>query len=97
MFARVTTNTLKPEKIEDAISSFRKRVEPVAKTMAGFKGSYFLVDHKTGKIVGIAFWDTLADLEASNPTAVQLAGQVTQDASATEMPQIEIFEVAVKL
>ena len=97
MFARVTTGEGKPEQIEAGIRNFREQVGPVAKKMAGFKGSYFLVDRKKGKMLGVALWDTLANLQASAEAAKQLSAGVTQAAAATKPPTVEIYEVAVQL
>ena len=57
MFARVTTNQIKPENLEAAVRNFKDLVGSVAKKLPGFKGSYLLVDRKTGKMVGIALWE----------------------------------------
>ena len=97
MFARVTIGQGKPEQIEAGIRNFRENVVPAAKKMAGFKGSYLLVDRKSGKILGIALWDTEKDLQASAMAAKQLSAGVTQAAAATKPPVVEIYEVAVQL
>jgi len=97
MFARVTKGEGKPEQVEAAIRNFRENIGPVAKTMAGFKGSYFLVDHKNGKILGMALWDTEEHLQASAQTAARLGAGVAQAAAATRPPTVEVYEVAVQL
>jgi len=97
VFARVTTGEVKPEQIEAGIRNFRENVGPTAKTIAGFKGSYLLVDRKNGKMLGIALWDTEEHLQASAQVARDLSAKVTQAAAATKPPIIEIYEVAVQL
>jgi heme-degrading monooxygenase HmoA len=97
MFARVTMGEGKPQQVEAAIRNFRENVGPVAKKMAGFKGSYFLVDRKGGKILGMALWDTEEHLQASAKMVAQLGAGVTQAAGATKPPTVEVYEVAVQL
>jgi hypothetical protein len=65
--------------------------------MAGFKGSYFLVDRKSGKILGIALWDTKENLQAGAQVAAQLGTGIGQAAGITKPPTVEVYEVAVQL
>jgi hypothetical protein len=95
MFARVTTNQVKPENLEGGIKKFRELIGTTAKRMAGFRGSYLLIDRKTGKMVGIALWERKEDLEASANAAAQIRSQIFQATAATNSPIIEIYEVAV--
>jgi len=97
MFARVTVGEGKPEQIEAGIRNFREQVGPIAKNMAGFKGSYLLVDRKKGKMLGVALWDTMANLQASAEAAKKISAGVTQAAGATKPPTVEIYEVAIQL
>jgi hypothetical protein len=97
MFARVTMNEGKPEQIEAGISNFRENVIPIARKMTGFKGSFLLVDRKSGKMMGIALWDTEKNLQASSEVAKQLRAGISQAVSSTRPPVIEIYEVAVQL
>ena len=96
MFARVTTNQVKPDQIEAAINSFREQVGSVAKKMAGFKGSYFLVDRQTGKIVGVALWDKKENLDASDKVAAEIRAKIRQASAATSSGTVEIYEVAAQ-
>jgi len=87
----------KSERVEAGIRSYRENVGPAAKKMAGFKGSYLLVDRKSGKMLGIALWDMEENLRASAKAADQLRAGVTQAAAVTKPPTVEIYEVAVQL
>jgi len=97
MFARVTIAQAEPDRIEAAIGNFREQVGAAAKKLTGFKGSYFLVDRKSGKIMGIALWDTEENLRASSEIAGQLRAGITKAAAAAKPPVVEIYEVAVQL
>jgi hypothetical protein len=96
MFARVTTNQVKPENLEAGIKSFRENVGTIGKNMVGFKGSYLLVDRKTGKMLGIALWDKKEDLEASAVIAAQIRSKIFHATETTTLPTVEIYEVAVQ-
>ncbi len=94
MFARVTITEGSPAGIDEATRFMRETVAPEAKKMQGFKGSYLLVDRQTGKQMGIALWETEADLDASVEAAKDLRAQYVQVATA-QPPKVEIYEVAV--
>jgi heme-degrading monooxygenase HmoA len=94
MYARITTNRTQPDRIDHAIMRFKELVGPIAKNMAGHKGSYFMADRKTGKIVGVTLWDTMENLEASANAAAQVRTQIGQESS--DLPVVEIFEVAAQ-
>ena len=95
MFARVSIVEGSPAGIDAAIRFMRETILPQAGSMRGFKGSYLLVDRKTGKQMGIALWETEADLNASAEAANSLRAQYVQAATA-QPPKVEVYEVAVQ-
>lgn len=95
MFARVTVTEGSPERIDESIRFMRETVIPEGRKMRGFKGSYLLVDRKTGKQMGIALWETESDLNASTGAAKRLRAQFVQTAAA-QPPKVEVYEVAVQ-
>lgn len=95
MFARVTITEGSPAGIDAAIRFMRETVLPQARNMRGFKGSYLLADRKTGKQMGMALWETEADLDASTEAANRLRAQYVQEAT-TQTPKVETYEVAVQ-
>ena len=95
MFARVTTIEGSPEQIDESIRLFKKTVVPGASKIKGFKGSYFLVDRKTGKQMGVALWETESDLNASAEAANRLRAPFVQ--KPTQPAKVEIYEVAVSI
>ena len=96
MFARVSISQGSPERIDESIRLMRETIIPQGRKMQGFKGSYLLVDRKTGKQMGIALWETEADLNASTERANRLRAQYVQ-AATTQPPKVEVYEVAVQL
>ena len=96
MFARVTMTEGSPAGIVEGIRFMQETVLPKARKMQGFKGSYLLVDRKTGKQMGIALWETEADLNASAEAAKSLRAQYVQAATA-QPPKVDVYGVAVQL
>lgn len=96
MLARVSTIQGKPERVEDGIRNYREQVMPWVNKEAGFKGAYFLVDRKSGKVVSITLWDTEKNLQASAAAADRLRAQASQTAAAPKPAVAEVYEVAVK-
>lgn len=96
MWARVSTIQGKPEKVGDGIRNYQDQVMPWVHKEAGFKGAYFLVDRKSGKVVSITLWDTEKTLQASAAAADRLRAQASQTAAATRPPVVEIYEVAIQ-
>lgn len=65
MHARVVIVQLTPGRTDQAISIFQESVLPAARAQRGFGGAYLLTDRRTGKFMSLSFWETEADLNAS--------------------------------
>ena len=96
MFARVSTILGKPERVEEGISNYQEQMIPAAKKMTGFKQALLMVDRKSGKMVGITFWDTENNLRESTLAADKLRAQGVQHSGTAQPPVVEIYEVAVQ-
>jgi heme-degrading monooxygenase HmoA len=96
MFARVSTILGKPERMDDGIQDYKNNVLPAVKKMTGFKQAILLVDRKSGKNIGITFWDTEKNLQASTLAANKLRAQAAQNTGSAQQPIVEIYEVAVQ-
>jgi heme-degrading monooxygenase HmoA len=85
MYVRIGTIEGDAGKIDDAVAIINERVIPTLKGMEGFRALNFLADRSSGKLIGLAFWDSEAALEASvegvNPlrdaVADSMGGKVT--------------------
>jgi heme-degrading monooxygenase HmoA len=96
MFARVSTILGKPERMDDGIQDYKNNVLPAVKKMTGFKQAILMVDRKSGKNIGITFWDTEKNLQASTLAANKLRAQAAQNIGSAQQPIVEIYEVAVQ-
>lgn len=62
MYANLTTEKLKKEKIDEAVDAWRELIEGASPK--GLKTADYLVDRETGDAVVVAFWETEADARA---------------------------------
>lgn len=96
MHARVTTVQAQPGKIEEAIGIARDSAVPAAKEQPGFKGLTLLSDFDTGKSIVITFWDSEADMQASE-TSGYYQEQLGKIASVIAGPPVrESYEVTIQ-
>jgi heme-degrading monooxygenase HmoA len=65
MYARLTTMHVKPEKIDEAIKTYRMSVVPAAKRQNGFIAAYLLTDRPTGRGISMTIWKTEDDALAN--------------------------------
>jgi len=63
MYTRVFTAQIQPGKLDQAIDMYRQ-LEPSFQQQKGFLGGTLRVDRATNKVVGVANFETRADLEA---------------------------------
>jgi heme-degrading monooxygenase HmoA len=96
MHARITSGSIRPEKIEETVNTFRDKLIPRAKTQEGFKDIFFLIDSKTNKFHIISLWDSEENMLAGESTMFlfkQLSSIVPHFAAK---PITERFQVAIK-
>ena len=65
MYARVTTIQGSPGKIDDAKGHVQEQTLPQLQKMEGFKGFVALGDRQSGKVLGVAFWESEEALRAT--------------------------------
>ncbi len=94
MFARVSTLQGKPEELDKEIETVRNIVIPKARTLKGLKGFRLLVDRKSGKSIGVSFWETEEDIKASEQTADQLRSTASESAKA-KIISVERYEIVI--
>ncbi|HEV2247554.1 MAG TPA: hypothetical protein VGW37_12945 [Terriglobia bacterium] len=92
-FVRLNTVVGAAEKLDNAIRFVEKQVLPELKAQKGFRGLIMNVDRMTGRSTVSTIWDTLADLEASEPKVSGLRRDAADAAGAADI-KVEIFETA---
>ena len=73
MHARVTTLEAPPDRMDDAKRHLQERVLPQLSQMEGFKGFVALGSRQSGKLQGVAFWESEEALRATDEAVVPFA------------------------
>ena len=94
MYARVTTLEVPPDRIDEATSHVREQVLPQLSQMQGFKGFIALGNRQSGKVQGVAFWESEEALRATDEAVAGIREGAAAAASGT-VAGVEEFEVSV--
>ena len=96
MFARVVTFQGKPDKVDAGIRFMKEQANPTIRKIAGSKGTYTLVDRKSGKLVVVALWETERNMVDSVQGTALLRANGAQAVGDPNPPTVEHFEVAIQ-
>lgn len=94
MYARVTTLEVPPDRMDDATHHVQERVLAQLRQMDGFKGFIALGSSQSGKLQGVAFWESEEALRATDE-AVAPIRQGAAEAAGGTVAGVEEFEVRV--
>ena len=87
MHAGFNYRQVPPERMDEAIRTYRDSTLPAVRSHQGFKGALILADRNASKIIAIGLFDTEADLRARTPTTFA-------DPVAGGPPVREVYEVS---
>ncbi len=94
MHARVTTLEVPPDRMDDAKRHVQERVLPQLSQMEGFKGFVVLGSRQSGKLQGVAFWESEEALRATDEAVVPVR-EGAAEASGGTVASVEEYEVFV--
>ncbi|HXY53091.1 MAG TPA: antibiotic biosynthesis monooxygenase family protein [Nitrospirota bacterium] len=94
MYAKVVTFHIKPGKRDEVSRLFHDFVVPGARKHKGFKGGLLLTDPNTGKGTSIGFWETEADILASESSGFYREWVTKLSAHFSAQPSRDIYEVS---
>src|SRR5215210_7000958 len=94
MHARVTTLEVPPDRMDDAKRHVQERVLPQLRQMEGFEGFVALGSRQSGKLQGVAFWESEEALRATDDAVVPIREGAAEAAGGT-VAGVEEFEVHV--
>jgi heme-degrading monooxygenase HmoA len=94
MHARVTTVEVPPDRVDDAARHIREQVLPQVSQMEGFQGFLAFGSSQSGKLQGVAFWESEEALNATEQSVVPIREGVAEAAGGT-VAGVENFEVFV--
>src|SRR5918996_5757059 len=95
MHARMTTLQLDPNRIDDAVKQVEEQELPGWKDFAGFRGFTLFADRASGKVVGISYWDSAEEMDATEEQLRESRQRAADTGGASSEPQGERFEGAV--
>jgi heme-degrading monooxygenase HmoA len=94
MHARLTTVEAPPDRMDDATRHIQEQVLPQLQQLDGFKGFIALRDRASGRVRGVAFWESEEALRATDEAAARIRGGVTEATGGT-IASVENYEVIV--
>ncbi len=94
MHARVTTIEGSPGKVDDAKGHVREQTLPQLQKMEGFKGFVALGDRQSGKVLGVAFWESEEALRATEQAVSDVRSGAAGAADGI-VASVEEYEVLV--
>jgi hypothetical protein len=90
MFTQVATFQGKSEKLEDVITQYRDEILPRVEKKAGTKGGIsVMVDHNSGRLLGILFWE-----KNKNGSDPHITSQPDSAEEKTGPPVVNVYEVS---
>lgn len=95
MYARVTTLTMEPARLDDVISQLETDEVPRFKQIDGFKGFTLMVDRASGKSTAVSFWESEAALRESEEAVRRPRERAAQTGGSSEAPTVERYEVVI--
>jgi hypothetical protein len=96
MLARVTTLEAPPDRMDDAARYVREQVIPQLQQMDGFKGFIALGYRQSGKLEGVALWESEEVLRATEEAAARIRVGVAEATGGTAtVTSVEVCEVPV--
>ncbi len=94
MHARLTTLEAPPARMDDATRAVQEQVLPQLQQMDGFKGFIALGDSESGKLRGLALWESEEALRATDEAAARIRSGV-QEATGGTIASVENYEVVI--
>jgi heme-degrading monooxygenase HmoA len=94
MYARVNTIEGSPDRMDDATRHIQEQTMPQLRQMEGFEGFLALGDRQSGKLLGVAFWESEEALRATEGAVSSVRSGVAEASSGT-VASVEQYEVFV--
>jgi len=95
MFSRITWSTIPEGRLEVALARYRQKVLPSLRTLNGFLGTVLLVDRAAGQGVSVTYWNTAADLAASEQMGAAARVQMAESDDIRVL-DIDRFELGLQ-
>ncbi len=94
MYVRVNTIEGSPDKMDDVTTHIQEQTLPQLRQMEGFEGFVALGDRQSGKVLGVAFWESEEALRATEQ-ALSSVRSGAAEAAGGIVASVEQYEVLV--
>ena len=94
MYVRVNTIEGSPDRMDDLTAHIQEQTLPQLREMEGFKGFVALGDRQSGKVLGVAFWESEEALRATEQALSSVRSGAAEAAGGT-LASVERYEVFV--
>jgi len=92
VYVRVNTIEGSPDRIDDATRHIQEQTMPQLRQMEGFEGFVALGDRTSGKLLGVAFWESEEALRATEQALSSVRSGAAEAAGGT-LVSVEQYEV----
>jgi heme-degrading monooxygenase HmoA len=93
MHARSGRVDVPPDRIDDAVAALRDQQIPLYRDAQGYKGFTALANRESGAILGVSFWESEADRDASEQLGAESRQKMAEAAGIQEQMVRESWEV----
>ena len=94
MYVRVNTIEGSPDRMDDVTTHIQEQTMPQLQKMEGFKGFVALGNRQSGKLLGVAFWESEEALRATEQALSSVRSGAAEAAGGT-LVSVEQYEVLV--
>ena len=94
MYARLTTVEAPPDRMDDATRHIQEQVLPQLQQLDGFKGFIALRDRGSGRVRGVALWESEEVMRTTDEAAARIRSGV-EEATGGTVASVENYEVVV--
>ena len=95
MHARTGTLQVSPGRVDEMVRQLEADQIPRYREQPGYKGFTVLADHVSGKVIGISYWESEDDMEASEGLGRTARAQAAEAGEASAEPVRETFKVMI--
>jgi heme-degrading monooxygenase HmoA len=87
---------LPPERLDQTVDEFREQQLPELERQAGYKGVVVMLNRSSGQAAALSFWESEADLRASEKLAARAREAAIATAQPEREPIVDSYEVVIR-
>ncbi|HEV3229032.1 MAG TPA: antibiotic biosynthesis monooxygenase [Solirubrobacteraceae bacterium] len=95
MPARSAVLQVSPDRVDAVTRAMQEELIPRYQDQDGYEGFVLLANRETGKVLGVSFWESESDLEASDDLGADARQRLAEVGGEADTPVRETWEVVV--